>query len=118
VEALEYGRRLSPQPGFSEELANADSATGDDEQAAIALHEGLFLTPGYQPFVSRLDGCAVVTAGKRVGLNRRCPLVRNNACSAARNVMDLYSKTGRQAGAEELRRTASRDWACPAGMFP
>jgi len=127
VEALEYGRLLSLQPGFSEELANADCATGDDEQAAIALHEGLFLTPGYQPFVSQLvvlyrkmdsNGCAVVTAGKRVGLNRRCPLVQNNACSAARNVMDLYSKTGRRAGADELRRTAPRDWACPAGMFP
>jgi predicted Zn-dependent protease len=124
AETLEYGRLLSPQPGFSEELSNAYRAAGDDEQAAIALHEGLILTPDYQPFVSQLvvlyrkidgSGCAVVTVGKRVGLNRKCPLVQNNACRAARNMMDLYSKTGRRAGADELRRTATRDWACPAG---
>jgi hypothetical protein len=91
------------------------------------LHEGLFLTPAYQPFVSQLvglyreidgDGCAVATVGKRVGLSRTCPLVRNNACEAARNVVDLYSRTGRLAAAGELRGAAARDWACSGVLLP
>jgi predicted Zn-dependent protease len=127
VEALEYGRLLSPQPGFSEELANAYRAEGQVGKAAVALHEGLFLTPAYQPFVSQLvglyreidgDGCAVATVGKRVGLSRTCPLVRNNACEAARSVVDLYSRTGRLAAAGELRGAAARDWACSDGLLP
>ncbi|HEY1184279.1 MAG TPA: hypothetical protein VGE89_08840 [Bryobacteraceae bacterium] len=127
VEALEYGRLASPQPVFSEELANAYRAAGDDRQAAIALHEGLILTPGHRPFASQLaqiyqeldpNGCAVVPAGNRRALNFKCPLVENTTCTAARNVADLYSKLGRRAEAERLRLSATRDWACPAGMFP
>src|ERR1035437_59029 len=127
VETLEYGRLLSPEPSFSEELANAYRAAGDDERAAISLHEGLILTPDHRPFVSQLvvlyrkidlNGCAVVTVGKRVALNRKCPVLQNNECRAARNVMDLYSKTGRRGDADQLRRTATGDWACPASLSP
>jgi hypothetical protein len=127
VETLEYGRLLSQRPAFSEELANAYRVAGDDEQAAIALHEGLILTPGYRPFAAELvplyrkidpDGCALTTVGDRTALNRQCPLVENTSCRAARNVVDLYSKLGRIAEAERLRSAAKRDWACPAGIFP
>jgi hypothetical protein len=126
LEALEYGRMLSPQPGFSEELANAYRAAGSDEQAVVALHEGLILNSGYQPFVSQLvalyrkidaNGCAVATAGTRAGLDRNCPAVKENTCRAARNVVDLYRKTGR-GDADQLKRTATLDWACPSGLFP
>ena len=127
VEALEYGRLLSPRLPFSEELANAYRAAGDDQRAAIALHEGLILTPDRRLLVSELadlyrkidsSGCAVVTTGNRMALNRKCPLVEKNSCRAARNVMDLYSQIGRQADADQLRRAATLDWACPASLFP
>ncbi len=127
VEALEYGRLLSPRPAFSEELAKAYRATGDDAQAAVTLHEGLILTPGQRPLVSQLveiyreidpNGCAVEAAGNRTTLNFKCPLVESVSCRAARNVVDFYSKTGRRAEAERLRIAATRDWGCPAGMFP
>ncbi|MGB9456789.1 MAG: hypothetical protein WCB12_12140 [Bryobacteraceae bacterium] len=127
LDALEYGRLLSPQLAFSEELANAYRALGDDRQAAVALHEGLILAPGQRSFVSQLvqiyrkidpNGCAVEAAGNRLALNVKCPLVENTSCTAARNVVDLYFKTGRPAEAERLRISATRDWACPAGMFP
>jgi hypothetical protein len=127
METLEYGRLLSPGMPFSEELAKAYRAEGDDERAAIALHEGLILNPDRRSLLSDLadlyrridpNGCAVVTAGNRLALNRKCPLVENSACTAARNVMDLYRRTGRQADADRLRETATGDWACPAGTFP
>ncbi|MGO9012212.1 MAG: hypothetical protein ACLQPN_19115 [Bryobacteraceae bacterium] len=127
LDALEYGRLLSPQPAFSEELANAYRALGDDRQAAVALHEGLILAPGQRSFVSQLvqiyrkidpNGCSVEAAGNRLALNVKCPLVENTLCRAARNVVDFYFKTGRRAEAERLRISATRDWACPAGMSP
>jgi hypothetical protein len=81
----------------------------------------------HQPFVTQLavlykkidwNGGAVVTVRRREALNGNCPLVQNNACRAARNVEDLYAKTGRRADADRLRLTATRDWAGPAGLFP
>jgi len=124
VEALEYGLLLSRQPAFFEELGYAYRAAGDDEQAAIALHEGLILTPGYRPFAPQLaalyqkiapNGCAVVTVRNHMALNLQCPLVEYTSCRAARNVADLYSKIGRRAEANRLMLTAQHDWACPAG---
>jgi len=126
VEYFEYGRLLSPRPAFSEELANAYSAMGDDQQAVMALYEGLTLSPAYSPFVSQLaalyrkidpNGCAIVEAGNRVGLNRECPAVQIARCSAARNVVDLYSRIGHPDSAERLKLTAARDWSCPAATF-
>jgi hypothetical protein len=127
VEALEYGRLLGPRPEYAEELANAYRAEGDDERAAVALHEGLIQTPGYRPLASELislyrkidpNGCAVATAGNRATLNFQCPLVRNVSCKAARNVVDLFSKAGgRPADAEQLRHAATDNWGCPAQMF-
>jgi hypothetical protein len=107
--------RSVPTPG-REELANAYRAAGSDRQAVLALHEGLILNSGYQTFVSQrvalyrkidANGC----------LDRDCPVVKDNTCKAARNVVDLYRKTGR-GDADRLKRTATLDWACPVGMFP
>jgi hypothetical protein len=128
VEALEYGRLVGPRPEYFEEFANAYEAEGDGERAAIALHEGLILTPGYRPLATRLvslyqkidpDGCALETVGNRTTLNFQCPLVRDVSCKAARNVVDLFSKAGgRPADAEQLRHAAVDNWGCPASTFP
>ena len=126
IEAFEYGRLIAPRPDYSHELANAYQAEGDGERAAIALHEGLMLDPGDRPLATRLvslyrkidpDGCAVETAGNRASLNFQCPLVRNVSCKAARNVVDLFTKTGgRAADAEQLRAAAVQNWGCPASL--
>jgi tetratricopeptide (TPR) repeat protein len=127
IEALEYGRLLSPQPDFSEELGHAYRAAGDDRQAAVALHEGILLTPGYRRFAPELvdlyrkidaGGCALATYRNQPALNFQCPLVADTSCKAARNVVGIYDKLGRRDDADRLSRAATRDWSCPAGMFP
>ena len=118
LDALGYGRRLTTQPEFSHEMSNAYLALGDAHQAAIALQEGSLLAPAEVRFAPELasayklvdpQGCAVVSRGKQTMLNRDCPLVRADTCTAAENVARMYLEAGQPAQAAEVKRTGCRE---------
>jgi tetratricopeptide (TPR) repeat protein len=88
-QAFRYGRALRALPEFSEGLAEAWRAQGDERQAAIALMEGLLMDPAQRRLAARLAelyrqtqpaSCAV----NSTGIDMDCPLVREHLCAAAR----------------------------------
>jgi protein O-mannosyl-transferase len=103
IEAYRYGRVARLQPELTEELAAAYRATGDTRNAAISLAEGAILGSNRDRFLSELvalyretdpRGCAVRIGPRFADLNRDCPIVREDLCTASRNVAGLYRETG------------------------
>jgi hypothetical protein len=124
--ALERGRKRRPDPQFYIEMAAAWSSLGDPHRAAITLMEGLIVDTTYTRFATGLvdvyrqwdaRGCALRDMGGQASVNLECPIVREDVCTASRNVVDFYMQVGQGARAAETARTAVSSLGCPAAMF-
>jgi tetratricopeptide (TPR) repeat protein len=126
LEPLTYGRLVTREAVYSEELANAWRALGDRRQAAVALFEGYALDPNSRVFLTELSalykqidpaGCAVRSVGERSALDLHCPMVHDDLCAASRNVARLYREVGMTDAAADLKSTATGTSGCPADLF-
>ena len=100
VAAFEHSRLLSPELRSFAEMATAYTGMGDLHRAVIALLEGMVAFPnetGFAPQAARLyaridpQSCA---ARGGSSLNRECPPVQTDLCTAGRNVIQLYTQAG------------------------
>jgi hypothetical protein len=123
IESLAHGRIVEPDAVFTEEIANAYRAAGNLKAVAVTLMEGLLLDPKQGSFASELvdlylktrpGSCAVRSGAGPPGIDLSCPLVREDFCSAARNVVRIHLGSGRRLPAAELATAAIRDFGCPA----
>ena len=126
VEELQYGCSIKPHAEFFEEISRAYRLKGDNRQAEITLMEGLVTDPSATIFASELVdlytksdplSCAVRRGQSGASLELACPLVREQLCSAARNVTMRNAKSGRREEALATARTAVQEMGCPAEMF-
>ena len=126
LEALQYGRSISLRTSFFDEMSRVYRLKGDNRQAEITLMEGLVIDPQATIFASELvdvyakadpQSCAIRRAGAGTTLDLNCPLVRDQLCTAARNVAVLYVQSGKRDRAGATVRTAVGEMGCPASMF-
>jgi tetratricopeptide (TPR) repeat protein len=126
LQSLEEGRKRRQDPHFWVEMAAAHQSMGNWRQGAVSLMEGLLVDPNYTRFAAGLvelykqadpQGCAVRTAGSQTSLNVECPLVREDLCSASRNVAAFYLQINQREKALRTANTAMHDFGCPAALF-
>ncbi len=126
LEVLKYGRTISPETYFFEEIANAYRAQGDNNQVAITLMEGIGMHMEYTRFAQELvelykktapDSCALTAAPAGSNLNLACPMVHTQLCTATHNVVVLYNDLGQPEAAANTARSAVATLGCPVEMF-
>jgi hypothetical protein len=125
IEAFDYGRGLRPDIEFFEEMAAAYHAMHDPRQAEITLLEGVVANPAYTRLAAGLpalyresdpESCALRGSGNSLDLDVTCPLVRQQICTAAHNVVALHRRRGDGPSAARAKRNAVVDLGCPAQM--
>jgi tetratricopeptide (TPR) repeat protein len=106
-----------------ETLSSAYYQMGDLRRAEIALIEGLVMHPDNARFVQELmalyersnpGSCAVRTAGATSSLDPNCPLVHEQLCTAAGQVLDIYVAGKLQDLADQTRASMTGTYGCPA----
>jgi tetratricopeptide (TPR) repeat protein len=126
LEAFRYGRSIDPQPAFFEEISRTYRGMGQPEQAAISLLEGLAVDSSQAGLVSEVaqlyqetepQSCALDHGGTGVSLNLNCPLVHQQLCAAARNVVEMFTAMRDPASASATAQNAIRGWGCAAETF-
>ena len=126
LEVLRYGCSIKPNAHFYEEISRAYRLKGDNQQAEVALMEGLVNDPSVTLFASELvelytkaepQSCAVRRGATGASLDLACPLVHQELCAGAVNVVRMYAQSGRRDQAVGSARTAIQEMACPAEMF-
>jgi len=105
-------------------LSSAYDQMGDPARAEVALLEGLVVDPKAAKFVAELidlyhrhnpGSCAVATNGGQSTLDPNCPLVHEQLCRAAGNLLDIYVAGGRKDLADQTRARMAGEFACPGG---
>jgi hypothetical protein len=126
LEAFRHGRSIDPQPAFFEEISRTYSGMGQPEQAAISLLEGIAVDSSRTGLVSQVvqlyretasQSCAIVSAAAGVTLNVNCPLVHAQLCTAAHNVVEMFTRMRDPLSAGATTQNAVRNYGCPADMF-
>ena len=121
IQAFERGRALESDPDLLEDLATEYRAAGERRLAAQALVEALAVDSNRTQLMSKLvelyseidpKGCSVSHEGGSSGLNPDCPLVHGDICSASRNVVASYVRSGQLEHAASIRKTATQDLGC------
>jgi len=124
--SLDYGRMLVSMPEFAEEKSQVFQDMGDNNQAAIALLEGMMMDLRSQRLANRMVRfykqtapltCAVQTQGAESSFNPDCPMVHQQICEASQNVVIAYRNFGKPILAEEAARRAVAGLGCPANRF-
>ncbi len=124
--ALDYGRMLTPLPDFAEEKSQVFQDAGDNNQAAVALLEGMMIDSRSQRLSNRIvhfyrqtaaQTCALEMHGSTASFNLQCPMVHEQACEAGRNVANAYRQFGKPDMAAEVVRKAVSGLGCPANQF-
>jgi tetratricopeptide (TPR) repeat protein len=120
LDAALKARALDPSdPESSRVLAGILIGAGRAQDALLAVAEGVLLTgdPALQRTLATLytggldpQGCALRPSGE---LNPACDTVRRDFCASVPDAIRLRSDSGRADLAEELKRTAARDFGCP-----
>ena len=102
LEFLQYGRDRHPAPEFFEQISLVYFQKGDLRRAAVTLHEGRILFPAHPRFDSALRVLyrQIDPGGCEQGLELTCPVVRQDACAAARNVSPLRRRFPQLAAGE------------------
>ncbi len=107
-------------PDGFRQLSAALLASGKEDDAAIALVEGVLATEdmtlrqdlvnfyraGHDP-----SGCALSGAG----LNPECPAVHQHACAAVAEALRLYMRAGLPQVARQMKESARAGSGCPPG---
>jgi tetratricopeptide (TPR) repeat protein len=109
------GARYTPE--LFPELATAWQGTGDFNRAAISLFEGMEADPRdtrlaaalVQLYSTAMPGsCAVLSAGTQYRINPQCPLVKQHACTASRDLIPALERAGRSEEAARIRSGAAK----------
>jgi len=126
LEALRYGRSIDPLPAFFEEISRTYSGMRQPEQAAISLLEALAVYSGQSGLVSELtqlyretapESCALKRTAASVTIDWNCPEVRTQLCTAAHNMVGMFTEMRDPSSAGAIAQNAVRNYGCPAGMF-
>jgi hypothetical protein len=122
--AIEFRKRVPLSPAVYTQLARILKASGQSEDAATALMEGMLATSDmglrqeliafYRSGGSEA-GCAIVAGPNGPAINPGCPLVHRNLCEATLDAIRIKLQTGRRDLASELHRAAVADYGCAAG---
>ena len=121
IQAFERGHALESDPDLLEDLATEYRAAGERRLAAQALVEALAMDSNRTQLMSKLvelyseidpKGCSVSHEGGSSGLNPDCPLVHGDICSASRNVVASYVRSGQLEHAASIRKTATQELGC------
>ena len=127
LEAFTEGRRIEPEIVFFAEIVRTNEILGDPRRAAIASLEGLVADPVQTSFASKaialyrkMDSRTCASLADGTGLNVSCPAVRDDLCTAGKNVYDLYFQSGRSEQAAGIRSNTLDALGCspPAPMPP
>lgn len=126
LESLDYGRSLSPLPEFSEEKSLVYQDSGNQDEAAVALLEGMLIDRHSRRLAGKVVQfykqsapltCAVETKGASSAFNLECPLVHGHICEAAHNVAAAYRNSGRMDLAMATVNTAISGLGCSANLL-
>jgi hypothetical protein len=118
--------RLEPlAPESYGQLADSLIASDRADDAAIALMEGILLTADgnlrralvdlYRQGLDR-QSCALIPG--TAALNRSCEIVHRHLCQASVAAIRTRLASGDRARADELKRSALIDFACPETLLP
>jgi protein O-mannosyl-transferase len=122
--AIDYRKRAPLKPAAYSQLATVLAASGQPEDAATALMEGMLVTSDMDLrrqliafYRSGLPAaaCALVAGPNGPAINPSCALVHQNLCEAAIDAIRIRLATDRRDLANELRRTSALDYGCPTG---
>jgi tetratricopeptide (TPR) repeat protein len=126
LEAFRYGRSIDPQSAFFEEISRTFSGMRQPGEAAISLLEGVAVYSTQAGLVSALtrlyqetapESCALSRTAAGVTLNWNCPEVRTQLCTAAHNVVEMFTQMRDPSSAGATAQNAVRNYGCPATMF-
>jgi tetratricopeptide (TPR) repeat protein len=126
LEALRYGRAIDPRPAFFEEMSKTYLGMGQPDRAAISLLEGLsvdshqvsLISAATQLYQETAPGsCALTRTAQGVTLDLSCPLVHGQLCTAAHNVVEMFTQMRDPASASATAQTAVRGYGCAAELF-
>jgi len=126
IESLDHGRLLSPMPEFSEEKSQVFEDMGNNQQAAVALLEGMMIDPRSQRLSTRVvhlykrtagDTCAIQPNGSASSFDPKCPLVHDEICNASRNIFVAERDWGKTELAIQVARRAVLGLGCSTNMF-
>ncbi len=119
AEAFERARRRHLAADLSEKISVAWYSAGVPRKAGTALLEAVLTDPGNRKVLAeaadlyhQLDpqGCPARNWGS--GLNMNCPMVREDACTAAHDVVRLLLENGNTALARQLRDQTASEMSC------
>lgn len=123
--AVVRARALDPMSSdVYRQLSRVMLAAGRPDDAAVALMQGVLVTSDQglrgdliKLYRNGLDlkGCAVMPGANGDALNPGCETVHGHLCSAMGETMRLRLETKRDDLAESLKKTAVKDFGCPAG---
>lgn len=117
---------LHPDANLYDEISASYRAMHDSRQSEIALLEGVLFDLRNTRLAAELvevyrrsdpESCAVQVTNGSPSLNFACPMVREQMCQAARNVVQLHRDRGDQPAATQMLRSAIGALGCPAAMF-
>jgi tetratricopeptide (TPR) repeat protein len=129
LKAYQYMRHLAPtMPDSYLSVASAYTATGKNDEAAIALLQALFLDSHRQEALRLVveiyrqtdrDGCAVIRLAGRPDpqLNADCPIVKSNICQACAGLYQNYTASRQVKLAQQTRETAISSYHCSPELF-
>jgi hypothetical protein len=122
LDAFREGRSIDPQPAFFEEMSRAYSGMGQPDQAAISLLEGIAVYSAQSSLVSALtqlyqatapESCALTRTAAGATLNPNCPLVHAQLCTAARNMVEMFTAMRDPSSAGAIAQNAAQNYGCP-----
>jgi tetratricopeptide (TPR) repeat protein len=127
LEAYRHARSLNPAATpFYDAIPDRYLASGNPEQAAIALVEKTLVSPNDPGTMSALrdlyrkipgGSCAIDYSRGRPALDVTCPRVRNDLCEASADLAQAFLEARNTDWAREIQQTAMERYACPAAPF-
>jgi protein O-mannosyl-transferase len=109
------------------QLASVLLSKGERDAAAVALTAGLMSTANadverklFDLYRGGLDPehCALVQGPAGPTLNTQCPVVHEEMCSAATDLVDLHRRGGRPDVADQIGARARSQYGCTPGRLP
>jgi tetratricopeptide (TPR) repeat protein len=127
LEAYRHARSLNPAATLSyDAIWEGYLASGNPEQAAIALVEKTLVSPNdpgtmfaLRDLYRRIPGgsCAIDYSRGLPALDVTCPRVRNDLCEASVDLAQAFLEARKTDRAREIQQTAMERYACPAAPF-
>jgi tetratricopeptide (TPR) repeat protein len=126
IDALRPALVIKPQADLFDEIAAAYRAMNNSRQSEITLLEGVLFDLSNQRLAAELveiyrrtepQSCAVQISGGSPSLNFACPLVREQLCLAAHEVVQLHRDRGDNPAAAKMLNTAVGQLGCVASKM-